>query len=980
MTIPRATARLQLHQDFTFDDATAVVDYYAELGISHFYVSPILTARSGSTHGYDTVDPTQISPALGGMAGLRRLVSKLRVAGMGLILDIVPNHMSTSPENPWWQHVLEWGRTSPYAGWFDIDWNANDPALRGKMLAPFLGQPYGEVLASGELRLDFAPANGRIYLCYFDHRFPLAPECYPVVLQAALTQNVEAPSSETNTTEPNCLMAAIAAFERIATADSSAIQQENAQLAWRLLAECLQTPDGVVALSQALVSFDATTTSGLEALHDLLERQHYRLTWWRNAAEEINWRRFFEVSDLAGVRVEEDSVFDATHALIFQLYTEGLIDGLRIDHVDGLADPAGYCRKLRQRLEALTPQRARSSAAPFEPEGRPYLIVEKILAPGEHLRRDWGIDGTTGYEFMDQVGALLHDPAGAEPLSHLRADVSGTERDFAREVRAARRQLLAENLVGEFDATARVLHSIARADLHTRDYSLASIRRALTELLLGFPVYRTYAGEDGRDALDEAVFQLATQQARQHLRQADWPVLDVIGQWLGGVSPHTHAQSEVRNLCRRVITRFQQLTPPLAAKSVEDTAFYRYGRLLSRNEVGADPGQFSLDVAGFHQACVERSRQFPDSLLATATHDHKRGEDLRARLATLSEVAPEWASTVQHWMHLNTPLRAALANPDDSAGSGAVTSAPHPDDELMLYQMLVGAWPLNLQPNDAPGLKALAERLEQWQTKALREAKNASSWAQPNEAYEVACCGFLMRLLEPGQNNAFLPELTAWIKRIAAAGAVNGLTQTLLRLTVPGVPDLYQGTEFWDFSLVDPDNRRPVDYAARRAALASDLPAQPEIAWRDGQLKQRLIQQVLLARKASPHLFARGNHLPLSVTGEHTRHVIAFMREARSQAATDSDTAQAKRSYQTTDKHDHLIAVATLLPLQLGSQSGEALAQTATWGATCIALPDGCAQEWVDILTGKRIQVHDGSLRLEAVLHSLPVALLVPAN
>lgn len=985
MTIPRATARLQLHQDFTFDDAAAVVDYYAALGISHFYLSPILSARSGSTHGYDTVDPTQVSPALGGMAGLRRLVARLRAAGMGLILDIVPNHMSTSPENPWWQHVLEWGRSSPYAGWFDIDWKANDPALRGKMLAPFLGQPYGDALASGELHLEVDASSGRIHLHYFDHRFPLAPACYPVVLQAGVEMQ-DAGSAEEGATSGvlPCLMPAIAAFERIATADSPTIQQENAQHAWTLLADCLQTAAGRSAVAQALARFDATTPAGLQALHALLEQQHYRLAWWRNAAEEINWRRFFEVSDLAGVRVEEDSVFDATHALIFELYAEGLIDGLRIDHVDGLADPAGYCRKLRQRLEALTPQRALAPAAPAQPEARPYLIVEKILAPGEQLRSDWGVDGTTGYEFMDQVGALLHDPAGAAPLSQLRAELSGTERDFAREVRAARRQLLAENLVGEFDATARVLHSIARADLHTRDYSLAAIRRALAELLLAFPVYRTYAGEDGRDALDETVFQQATQEARQHLRQADWPVLDVLGQWLGGVSPHAHAQSEVRNLCRRAMTRFQQLTPPLAAKSVEDTAFYRYGRLLSRNEVGADPGQFSLDAAGFHQACQARASQFPDSLLATATHDHKRGEDLRARLATLSEIAPEWAVAVQRWMRLNAPLRAALADPDESADNDAVTSAPHPDDELMLYQMLVGAWPLNLQPDDAVGLRALAERLEQWQTKALREAKNASSWVQPNEAYEVACRDFLMRLLAPEPQNRFLPELAAWVGRIAAAGAVNSLSQTLLRLSTPGVPDLYQGTDFWDFSLVDPDNRRPVDYAARRASLHDSmheiLAAARAGNWRDGRLKQQLIRQVLLLRQAAPQLFARGNYLPLSPTGEHARHVLAFMRDTRGQGATHSYTALDKRSHPANAAHDQLIAVATLLPLQLSGQATGALAHPAAWGDTGLTLPDGAALDWIDVLSGQRWQADAGQLRLDALLATLPVALLVPAR
>jgi (1->4)-alpha-D-glucan 1-alpha-D-glucosylmutase len=574
-----------------------------------------------------------------------------------------------------------------------------------------------------------------------------------------------------------------------------------------LLREIGNTVEGAADIDAALMRFSPAVLDGVEAFHRLLGSQHYRLTWWRNAAEEINWRCFFEVSDLAGIRVERDEVFEATHARILRLFAEGLIDGVRIDHVDGLADPGGYCRKLRHRLNDLAPQRPINLRDTY-----PYLIVEKILGADEPLRVDWDIDGTTGYEFMDLVGASLHHPAGAAPLAALWAGVTGDATDFETEVRAARKQLMAHHFVGEFDAAARSLYAIARADFRTQDISLAAIRRVLAELLVDFPVYRTYAGSDGRDAFDQQAFEKAAHGARQGPQSADRPLHDVIDAWLGGDAPGKFERSDLKGLFLRAITRCKQLTPPLAAKSVEDTAFYRYGRLVSRNEVGADPARFSIGVQDFHAANAARANSFPHSLLATATHDHKRGEDVRTRLAVLREIPQEWEQTVRRWMSMNAPVRT-------QNGEG---SAPQAADELMLYQMLVGAWPLELVESDDHGIRAFAARIEQWQTKALREAKRISSWAQPNAEYETACRNFLYGILEPKAVNLFLKELATWVRRIAPAGAVNSLMQTVLRLTSPGIRDIYQGAEFWDFSLVDPDNRRPVDYAARAQARARD--------------------------------------------------------------------------------------------------------------------------------------------------------------
>jgi (1->4)-alpha-D-glucan 1-alpha-D-glucosylmutase len=710
-----------------------------------------------------------------------------------------------------------------------------------------------------------------------------------------------------------------------------------------LLREIGVTVDGGSDIEAALMRFSPATPDGLDALHQLLEKQHYRLTWWRNAAEEINWRRFFEVSDLAGVRVEQDEVFDATHALIFRLYAEGLIDGVRVDHVDGLAHPGEYCRKLRQRLNELTAQRPSDLR-----NTRPYLIVEKILGADEPLPADWGVDGTTGYEFMDQVGALLHDADGAAPLAALWAELTGDNTDFETELRSARRQLLAQNFVGEFDAAARSLHAIARADVRTRDISLPAIRRVLMELLVHFPVYRTYAGAEGRSAVDQQAFDRTVERARQTICSADRALIDLVGRWLGGDAPSQYTKSDIKELCLRAITRFQQLTPPLAAKSVEDTAFYRYGRLVSRNEVGADPTRFSISADDFHSANTDRARRFPNSLLATATHDHKRGEDVRARIAVLSEMPEQWGPAVRRWVSVNARLRNANAE----------GRAPGAADEIMLYQMLVGAWPLDLSETDGDGVRLFADRIDQWQTKALREAKRVSSWGQPNESYENACRAFLYGLLEPNESNEFLKELADWARKLAPAAAVNSLTQTVLRLTSPGIPDLYQGTEFWDFSLVDPDNRRPVDYAALERALPhAETDLEEADAWSSGALKQRVIRQALALRAREPELFARGDYLPLAIEGERSAHVIAFLRRYGDRAA---------------------ITVATLLPAHIAGQTGPIIPQT-IWKDTVVVLPDGVNAAWTEVFSGRRIETVSAHLRLTDVLRVLPVALLAVA-
>ncbi|MBV8096740.1 MAG: malto-oligosyltrehalose synthase, partial [Acetobacteraceae bacterium] len=635
----RATARLQFHKDFTLDDGAALIPYLDRLGISHIYASPLLKARPGSTHGYDIVDHNAINPELGGEPALERLVERLRAHRMGLILDIVPNHMGVGgSDNAWWLDVLEWGRASRYAEYFDIDWEPADTSLRGRLLAPFLGDAYGKVLEAGELKLTFDEKDGRLFAGYYDHRFPINPRDYPSILRVAggKLDDVAQRFRSLNT----------------GAGGREAIRRRAEEARHALLQAVAERPG---AIESALAAYDPASATGQDNLHRLLERQSYRLAWWRAAADEINWRRFFDINSLAGIRVEEPQVFDDTHATILRLYGEGMIDGVRIDHVDGLADPRGYCRKLRRKLE---------SAAELRPKDLPddpaIIWVEKILAPHEHLPTEWLTDGTTGYDFMNEVSALLHDPAGEEPLTRIWTTMTGRPAAFEEEERAARRQILRETLSSELFSTATALHRIARRDLKTRDYTLTSVRRALEEVLVHFPVYRIYAGLGGISEADSRVLTRAIAGARRVVRAADQHLLDLLSEWLSGQGSRDIPAGPRRQEWLRAMVKFQQLSAPTAAKSVEDTAFYRYGRLLSRNEVGAQPSQFAISPAAFHAGNRERLKNFPRSLLATATHDHKRGEDTRARLAVLSEIPDQWEAALARWMRLNAPLRRDL--------------------------------------------------------------------------------------------------------------------------------------------------------------------------------------------------------------------------------------------------------------------------------------------------------------------------------
>ncbi|WP_277374717.1 malto-oligosyltrehalose synthase [Pseudomonas sp. AA-38] len=910
MTELRATQRLQLHKGFTLHDAATQVPYLARLGISHLYASPILTARPGSQHGYDVIDPNRVNPELGGEAALEQLVACLREHGMGLILDIVPNHMAVGGDgNPWWLDVLEWGQASPYAAFFDIQWQSHDPLLSGQLLVPFLRSDYGEALRDGTLELVFEADSGRIHARHFEHRLPLTPPSYGWILRAS---------------EDPVLRELGQRFARLHS------DQAGRDEARRLCAELASQAQQVPAL---LARFQGRNEASQQRLHQLLERQHYRVASWRTAADDINWRRFFDINELGALRVEHREVFEQTHAKVFELIERGLIDGLRLDHIDGLANPRAYCSRLRRRVTRLR------GDAHFP------IFVEKILGTGEQLPEQWPVDGSTGYEFMNQVSLLQHDPHGELPLATLWQQLSGRPAAFAEEVLQARRLVLDGSLAGDLEEVAQRLLQVARHDIATRDLTLGAIRRALRELIVHFPVYRTYAQACGRSLQDQQFFQQALDGARQTLAEADWPLLAHLDDWLGGARLRQLPPGRARRLRAQALTRFQQLTSPVAAKAVEDTALYRAGVLLSRYDVGFDAEHFSASVEQFHQACAERAARHPLNLLATATHDHKRGEDCRARLAVLSERASWYAERVRHWQQLAQPLHLSQIRPVPDGG-----------EEAILYQALLGSWPLSLEADDAAGLDAYLQRLLGWQRKALREAKLNSTWSAPNDEHEAACADFLRRLLCEPTGLAMRRELVSAVAAVAPASALNSLVQCLLRMTTPGVPDLYQGCEFWDFSLVDPDNRRPVDFAARSAALqAEDGPASKLQSWQDGRIKQWLIQRVLGLRAAQPLLFAEGRYRPLGIKGEQAGHALAFLRSLGDQ---------------------HLLVIVPRLAAGLLGEHPLPHVPAQRWGDTRVVLPGDLQVCQVEGLLAPCAAGDGRCIALSAALAECPVNLL----
>lgn len=842
--LPVATYRLQLTADFDFDKAAAVVPYLKALGITHLYASPVMKARKGSTHGYDTVDHSQFNPELGGEAGFARLSDALKAHDLGLIIDFVPNHVGVHfADNPWWLDLLEWGQASPHAVSFDIDWDQLAFRARGGVLLPILGSSYGEALERGEIELRYDPDEGSFSAWYFEHRLPIAPERYGEVLRMIVKE------ADAAGTEAGKRLLSLAARY-------TGLRRPNRKDAPAFKAELKDIAGAADIIGRGLAAYRAAKDRPAQtlALHHLLERQNYKLGHWRLASSDINYRRFFDVNGLAGLRVEDASTFAATHRLVKQLVTEGKLQGIRLDHIDGLRDPAQYCQRLRRLVRD-----AQGNTKPF------YTVVEKILCEHERLPHFAGVQGTTGYEWMNAITQVLVDAKGLEALDETWRQISNRPPRLAPYVKDAKRRVLETLLTSEFTVLTHLLARIANGHYSTRDFSADSLRQALELYVLHFPVYRTYLTHSGPNALDRKLIDDTIARARAEWFAADEGIFDFLRDALTmdllkpGRPPHSAPR------VRRFALKVQQFTGPVMAKSLEDTAFYQFHRLLALNEVGGDPASEGLSIPVFHQTMRARAKESPHGMTATATHDTKRGEDARARIAALSEIPGEWTSAVARWKVLNASHLALNGN----------LRAPSATFEYMLYQTLLGAWPL--EGPDA----SFVERIQAYALKAAREGKEETSWLNPHQAYESGINGFIEKILDSALSGEYLEALQTLARRVALLGALNSLSQLTLKATLPGVPDFYQGTEFWDLSLVDPDNRRPVDFAARETALASlEAPDWRGLIkmWPDGQLKLAWMRHLLKLRNEFADVFAQGSYQPLEVRGVHTDHVIAFAR------------------------------------------------------------------------------------------------------
>jgi (1->4)-alpha-D-glucan 1-alpha-D-glucosylmutase len=844
--LPLSTYRLQLSKSFGFDDAACIVPYLKWLGVTHLYTSPFLKARPGSTHGYDVVDHRVLNPEFGGEPAFARLSAALKEADLGLILDFVPNHMAVGSDNAWWLDVLEWGQQSPHAVSFDISWDLLPYRRGGGVLLPVLGKPYGDALTAGEIALKYDAGEGSFSAWHFEHRFPINPQRYSDILKTVVTA--------ANASDEATGRALLALAGQHSRPGSPSYAQAPA------LKQAIAAIEGAASIiERGLTAYVADHESGVGALHRLLERQHYRLADWRLAVSGINYRRFFDINDLAGLRVEDAGTFREMHQLVARLIAADQLQGLRLDHIDGLLDPMQYARRLQQLVRSIGGGRRK----PF------YVVVEKILADDETMPALTGVEGTTGYEWLNTISRVLIDQGGRRKLDALWGEIDPAHQEFGRVLEAAKLRVLDTIMASEFNVLVQLLSRIAAGHFSTRDYSTDRLREALRLTILEFPVYRSYVTAAGTSDADRAVIDRTIDAARRRWQGTDADIFNFLRDALTLDLIRTGLPYS-RPRVRRFALKMQQFTGPMAAKSLEDTAFYRYHAMLGLNEVGGDPTLPGLSVDEFHRRMAARSQQARHGLTATATHDTKRGEDARTRILALSEMPELWRERVSEWRRLNAPLVAM-------AGGRRTPSAAH---EYMLYQALIGAW------SPATTDASFAQRIEGYAIKAAREGKLETSWLSPDADYEQGLRAFVRAILDRGRSGAFLASFEELAKRFALIGALSSLTQLVLKATMPGVPDFYQGTERWDLALVDPDNRRPVEFGRLQAALAEfgGVPDWPALAarWPDGQIKLALTHRLLSLRKELAPVFRDGNYEPVEVAGPDRDHVLAFSRSAGS--------------------------------------------------------------------------------------------------
>ena len=984
LRVPRATYRLQLGPALGFDDAAELADYLAALGISDCYISPFFETSSKASHGYDVADHGRLRAELGGEDAFARFASTLKRLGLGLLVDVVPNHMGIAQaRNPWWADVLEQGPASPHAAAFDIDWNPVKHELADRVLLPILGDQYGAVLDSGGLVLE--RRAGRFVVRYHETVLPVGPRSYAPILGLRLAELDRVLGAEhAAVVELKSIMSLLATLPVRTETDPArvAARRHASEGAMARLDTLLrESADVRHFVDESVAVFNGTPGDPrtFDLLHDLLDAQVYRLAFWRVAGEEINYRRFFDINDLAAIRMEQPQIFAVAHRLLFRLVRDGVITGLRIDHPDGLYRPAEYFRRLQrgclleichalarpedaaewrdqtvlQRYDAL------HTTVPAQPF---YIVAEKILAPGERLPETWAVAGTTGYEFLNLLNGIFVDRSHARAIENLYARVLRERPNLPDVVYESKRLIMDTSMASELNMLAYRLNRISESHRASRDFTLGSLRRALRETIAAFPVYRTYLGDDeGAEAggrgkapsaaatdRDRGYIARAIAAAKRRLPAVDASIYDWLQELLSLRMPPWAGERD-RQERLDFAMRFQQLTGPITAKGFEDTALYRFNRLASLNEVGGEPSRFGTTLAEFHAASVERARHAPFALSATATHDTKRGEDTRVRIDVLSEIPREWSAAVTRWQRMNRRHRSTVDG----------EPAPGPNAEYLIYQTLVGAWPVD------------AARLKDYLLKASREAKQDTSWTSPNQRWDEALVAFIDALFDEERSAAFLQDLRAFHANLVPFGILNSLAQTLIKITAPGVPDFYQGTELWDLSLVDPDNRRPVDFAQRRrmleelnrdieattdaAALARRLMQDPA----DGRVKLYVIRQALAVRRRRVELFARGEYRPLDAHGKGAEHVCAFARTGPGGPTI------------------------TLVPRLLAARGVTDPVGLAYWEDTTISLPGEADVPLRDAFTGATVSAEGAGdarrVRVGAVLTGFPVALLEAA-
>ena len=930
---PVSTYRLQLNHDFTLYDAARVVPYLAELGITDLYCSPILTAAPGSEHGYDVCDYAHVSPELGGEDALRVLDEALKQHGMGLVLDFVPNHMGIHESaNLWWRDVLENGPSSPYARFFDIDWNPVKRELEDRVLLPILGDQYGAVLDRGELQISLD--SGSFHLHYHEHDLPLNPRQWTTLLQHNLDEiSSRLPADDPAFTEFQSVLFHLEHLPAYQETSADAIEQRQREkeVAKRRLAALIESSPAIREhVSRNIREFNGTPgqPESFRLLHALLEEQPYRLSYWKTATHEINYRRFFDVNGLAGVRMEDPDVFRRAHELILRLIRDGVVTGLRLDHVDGLFDPKRYFEDLH---------------AAVGPDRHLYLVVEKILSKDENLRPDWAVHGTTGYEFLNDLNGIFIDQRREREFRRFYHSLHGA-RSFGDVVYQSKKLIIETAMASELHVLAHEANRISESDPHTRDFTLLSLQDALTEVVACFPVYRCYVNADGWDAFDRHNVDRAVRQALARNPAAEPSIFEFLRRLL---LPSRQPGRTDPDWARALVfaMKVQQYTSPVEAKGVEDTAFYRYNPLLPLNEVGGHPQRFGNAPENFHASNSRRRQDTPLSMSATSTHDTKCGEDGRARLNVLSEIQPRWREQVRAWNRINSSARTRIGE----------TTAPDRLDEYLYYQALLAAWP----PGQTAPAPEFVQRIAQHMNKATKEKKVHTSWINPSPVYDAAIARFVEQTLAGTRMEPFLARFLPFQRRIAELGMLNSLSQTVLKLISPGVSDIYQGSESWNLNLVDPDNRRPVDFSALHHELAHPAPAQELLArWENGHVKQFVTAAGLRLRRAHPDLFLSGAYAGAETGGIRSVHVVACGRFA----AGKSVVAVVPR------------LVATLSGFEGGLPLGSAI-----WGDTYVKLPKGAeAAEFVDLFTGVKVNpCGDGTLPVETVLREFPVSLLV---